>query len=400
MPRITRRRKVLFGLVTLAAVAVLCELVARAAFAFMVGPRVFLYGTGAYRSEVKLFPSVVMAQVGHTPPTQGSYRAWNTTGAYAKFAPHEHKTDTDENGRRFHPTINGRGFRGAEFAEHKAPGVVRVITLGASSTFGYHDRDDETYPHYMEELLNGRAGGDPRFEVLNLGLPHMTAEQILAIFFQEALPLAPDVVTFYEGWNDAGLRPEDAPAPDERSVLSALRSRVLLHALADSLFYYAGETPLGPAQLEDLTAKRSARFLEHVAAIEEACRERGILFVVATQQACSERIGREERAGLTFDEEVRIVRDELARDGRLGRREASFLIHDGMMKELERWARENRVPLADVIEATDRERDVLLTYVHPNPRGNRRIAEELVEEILEHRLARGTLPALRTVGGR
>src|SRR5262249_13086620 len=83
-----------------------------------------------------------------------------------------------------------------------SPGVTRVVTLGASSTFGFSDRDDETYPYYLEQFLNHDAHGK-RFEVINLGIPHLKSDQIAALFEQEALPLRPDVVTFYEGINDS-----------------------------------------------------------------------------------------------------------------------------------------------------------------------------------------------------
>jgi hypothetical protein len=56
-------------------------------------------------------------------------------------------------------TINSRGFRGKEFSDEKKPGVIRVITLGESSTFGLHARDDETYPYDLEHFLNKDCPG-------------------------------------------------------------------------------------------------------------------------------------------------------------------------------------------------------------------------------------------------
>ena len=95
-------------------------------------------------------------------------------------------------------------FRGRDFQTQKAPGVIRVVTLGASSTFGYYDRDEETYPFLLETLLNAESPESLRFEVINLGIPHLKMASIYQLFMAEALPLQPDIVTFYEGNNDAG----------------------------------------------------------------------------------------------------------------------------------------------------------------------------------------------------
>jgi hypothetical protein len=103
----------------------------------------------------------------------------------------------------FRGSINSRGFRGGEFDESKELGVTRIVTLGSSSTFGYYDRDNETYPYYLEQKLNQRLAGTARFEVINLGIPHLRSEEILALFYAEAIPLHPDVITFYEEVNDA-----------------------------------------------------------------------------------------------------------------------------------------------------------------------------------------------------
>lgn len=45
----------------------------------------------------------------------------------------------------------------------------------------YFNKDDETYPVYFEDMLNG-AGIDRRLEVIDLGIPHLRSENILALF--------------------------------------------------------------------------------------------------------------------------------------------------------------------------------------------------------------------------
>ena len=388
MPMKDGRKVVVFWLILTSITLLSCELGARLVFAFMVGPKVLLYGTGAYRNEVKLFPSVVMMKIGYTPPTPEHYKIWTSNSFYTKFSPNEYKTDRDEHGERFHPTINSRGFRGKEFSDKKLPGVIRVVTLGASSTFGYHNREHETYPYYMEALLNAAANGEKTFEVINLGIPHMHSDQILSIFLNEALALEPDVVTFYEGWNDAGASPDTSNGEGLASVFghayAAAREYVLMIALFDSLFYYIGGSSFTSEKVQNIIKINSENFLANVSIISEECKKRGILFIIATQQACSQFIQREGLKGIKFHDEVITVERKLKNKDGLRRREVSFLIHAGIMEALERWAPANNIAFVDVIRATDADRDVLLTYVHPSPQGNRMIAQEFVKEILKH----------------
>ena len=94
------------------------------------------------------------------------------------------------------------------------------VATGASSTYGYHARDDFTYPATLERLLNERNDG--RYEVINLGIPHYTTSNIVALLREEALDYEPDLVTLYSGHNDAASIRE-YPA-DTQSIVSDSQS--------------------------------------------------------------------------------------------------------------------------------------------------------------------------------
>ncbi len=77
--------------------------------------------------------------------------------------------------------LNGNGMRGPEASERKAPGTYRIITVGASETFGLYERPGREYPRQLEDSLeamrrDGRCGcpGVARFEVLNAAMLGMT----------------------------------------------------------------------------------------------------------------------------------------------------------------------------------------------------------------------------------
>jgi lysophospholipase L1-like esterase len=94
-------------------------------------------------------------------------------------------------------THNQYGTRGAPFQIRKPAGVTRILTLGGSSTYCTGVSDEDTWPVRLQERLG------EGFEVINFGvLGFTTAEHVI----QTALmisDLTPDIIIYYEGWNDA-----------------------------------------------------------------------------------------------------------------------------------------------------------------------------------------------------
>ena len=406
------RGRALYGLYLVLTVLLLSEIGARVIFATRLGPRTLWYGTSWWRREVE---SEEEGRVRVVPDRTRDHvqgrRRWKQHEArldtveshenvvagegYSKYHPHEHKVHWDvDTGEVFPVTINEHGFRGEDYAIEKRPGVVRVVTLGASSTFGFYNRDDETYPHQLEEILARRCP-NREFEVLNLGMPHSTSGQILALFRDEALPLRPDVVTFYQGRNDTHAEPpakgwparaRDAVA--ERSLL--VNWMVHLSGPDDEMVTHLGET------FERDAAAIIEPYLEHVGAIRDECRRRDILFVVANQQSNSKtwfgRPAAERLAlrGVTYQDEVDEILSQVDRGEPITQFQYKFLIHHRMMEQLEVWATRNEVPFADVIGRLDHDRHYLLTWVHLHPEANRMVAETLADQI-EPRICLGSV---------
>ena len=98
-------------------------------------------------------------------------------------------------------TINSYGFRGKEFDITKAPGTFRIVALGGSTTYGIGLEEDGTYPYHLEKVLQERLGTD-KVEVINAGLVSATTAESLSRFLLKVVPLDPDMVIFYEGYND------------------------------------------------------------------------------------------------------------------------------------------------------------------------------------------------------
>ena len=104
-------------------------------------------------------------------------------------------------------SINSLGFRGPETTREKPPGVVRVVCLGDSTTFGiWIERPndlhaDVPYPAEVERLA--RADG-LAVEVINAGVLGQTTNAALVQLLTQVVPLHPDVVTVRLGNNDHG----------------------------------------------------------------------------------------------------------------------------------------------------------------------------------------------------
>ncbi len=87
--------------------------------------------------------------------------------------------------------VNLDGFRGPEIPLERTPGVLRIATLGDSSTLGLHVSHQESYSGQLRTLLE--AEGVPA-EVLNAGVVGYTIAQGLERYRQDVRPYRPDVV--------------------------------------------------------------------------------------------------------------------------------------------------------------------------------------------------------------
>jgi lysophospholipase L1-like esterase len=400
----------------------------RAYFARRAGSQLLWYGTERYRDQEQRIVEAKQQQFDRSHSDSASVHrhevgryadyAPDQLGSYAKYLPNQTKRlHSAVTGEMTEARINNHGFRGADFAQRKPEGVLRVLTLGASSTFGYGSRDGETYPRQLEEILNRRAAEGTRYEVLNLGVPHATSDHILSLFLAEGLALDPDVVVLYAGANDSAIKEE--PRSGVGGLWSALRERLLLIRFLD---HALGAAVPGSTESwsEEFAERRRRVFLRNVEALRAACAERHVRFIAVTQQARSLAVPSEAMKGLSYGGEARLVGERVARgvvgsrdsmdawrnvasrvarlprgQGKAARQQLAqldktriFLIHAGLMRELREWARSREVGFVDGIALLDDERHLLISWVHLHPEANRKLAGAIADEIL----GAGTLP--------
>jgi lysophospholipase L1-like esterase len=105
--------------------------------------------------------------------------------------------------------INSMGLRCPEIAKDKAPGSVRVIALGGSSTYIVSPLTGKSWTDLLAEKLSARAGLP--FEVVNAGTPGYSAYQSAMRLKYELINYHPDIVLIYNLSNDMKLFAMDDP---------------------------------------------------------------------------------------------------------------------------------------------------------------------------------------------
>lgn len=340
------------------------------------GPRILFYGTRWHRKLVV------------APGLEHSVGALSeeTAEGYWKYEPHEEKWARDARGS-YRVQINNHGFRGPDFDVAKRPGVLRVLTLGASSTFGFENRDDETYPYYLQQILD-RDAGPGGYEVINFGVPHIDSDQMVSLFRAEGVELAPDVVTVYEGVNDSKVAIfDDVYGSVWTRLGKSLLSVELLRNLTNAAF-----PPLAPPVVvhEAAAERAAAHYVRNLDAIAAECRRIGARLIVVTQQMRSLLIEREQLHGVTYADEVAFARRAVDQAGTAGAPSynamqlsmgAMLVVHSYVTNAVRAWAAAEHVPLVDGIALLDADRELILTWVHLAPKANETLARAIAAEI-------------------
>jgi lysophospholipase L1-like esterase len=289
-------------------------------------------------------------------------------------------------------SVNNLGFRGPDFTPAKPPSVFRVVCLGESSTFGYRDGDNETYPFYLQTLFE--RDGLP-VQVINAGFPYYNTGSILSLLQNEILTYSPDLITLYAGYNDTSW-------PTEIN----LAGRILLWVQGHSITYlivrrsgfFTGDTErsfndrLIPQKLRQEALRKNEeqvaqRYRTNLQAIIDLARRRGIAVVLIKQP-----VTRGERyLSMTYEEENRRIRRKFERGRTLKEIENWMMKQYRLMGELDQIARELDLPVVDNIRIVDQDRRRFASWVHLTPEANLRLAEALKATITPYVLkARGT----------
>ncbi|MYB71588.1 MAG: hypothetical protein F4X75_24210 [Gemmatimonadetes bacterium] len=124
------------------------------------------------------------------------------------------------------------------FAADKAPEVVRVFALGASTLVGFPHPVSAAFPHYLEKMLPA-AYPERRFEVINCGITALNTF-CLVDFMREIANYDPDLVILYAGHNEF-MGPYGVTTPFVRVGNDRTMIRFLMLLQRSRIYYYLGE---------------------------------------------------------------------------------------------------------------------------------------------------------------
>jgi lysophospholipase L1-like esterase len=137
--------------------------------------------------------------------------------------------------------INNLGFRGTDTTVAKPPGVYRILGVGDSITFGYGVEYEKTFLQVLEQHLNAVSGGNPRYEVLNSGIPATGLDYYTHRIEGDAPRLQPDLILVCMALND--IDPALGPEPVEPVIPKSFGRSVNIFFLTHSYLYNALYVP-------------------------------------------------------------------------------------------------------------------------------------------------------------
>lgn len=97
---------------------------------------------------------------------------------------------------------NNLGLRDNEVTLEKKNNIIRILSLGESTTFGAKVEFEEIYAKVLERRLN-EIKANHAFEVINAGVSAYTSFQSLIYLKTEGLKLKPDILLIYHEFNDS-----------------------------------------------------------------------------------------------------------------------------------------------------------------------------------------------------
>jgi len=196
----------------------------------------------------------------------------------------------ETHGRSASVKVNSLGFRGEEFTQQKPVGTVRIVCLGASTTFCTGSSNATTWPQLLEEQIR-KKHPNGSWQVINAGVPGHTMSAILKNLKHRVLPLDPDLVIFYEAQNQLAVdtaqlaRDRGVIAADERNIsptVAFLSHYSLLFNLGHkNLRIMAARNDSNQAKLNGLPPDLNKKYVESLAEIHSVLKGRGVPLVTS-----------------------------------------------------------------------------------------------------------------------
>lgn len=156
------------------------------------------------------------------------------------FEPGQNLTETPHPKLIHHVSINSLGYRGPEITSKKNPGIVRILCLGDSGTYGHYVNDDETFAFYLQQMFIREK---LPVEVINAGVPDTTIVDQL-YYLKRSVSVQPDIVILTFSENDiddlAKATPTYLSLQNNRKLKSTGFFGILYRSVRDTALFNFG----------------------------------------------------------------------------------------------------------------------------------------------------------------
>jgi len=281
--------------------------------------------------------------------------------------------------------INAQGLRSdSEVTKHKSENEYRILCIGDSTVFGLDVDQSETFPYQLESILNRRGNGT-HYCVLNAGCPSYTSFQVMRYTEAKLRDLNPDMIVIAVGVNDAKLRDSEksrdyrsGPLPFFRRLIFPTNTYLIISYLK-SLFI-----PIKGIQASDTPAVDTEDYAENLGQVLDMADAIGatVIFCPISVPGKYRSVLRE----ISNSRGVKIVDAEESlwraySDLKAGSNKYTGIRRDPKVHEIQQIGvlkDETTIPYFYTIRSNNL---VMIDSVHPNPIGNRAIAEDLAKII-------------------
>ncbi len=142
--------------------------------------------------------------------------------------------------------INSEGFRGTEFFSQKDNSIYRIFLIGGSTVFGAGaTSDNTTIPGLLQKQFE-EINPEFKVEIINAGVSAANSNTENKLIFDKIIEYNPDLLIFYDGWNDAWHRntilSEIDPSHTEQTSTASKKNSGIIDFFQNKIKIY--KTPL------------------------------------------------------------------------------------------------------------------------------------------------------------
>jgi len=270
---------------------------------------------------------------------------------------------------------DGAGLRRTPYDRPVADDAASVLVLGGSTLFGHRVSDGETIPAYMQKMLG------PAYRVLNMGELGFSSAQELNRMLRFITTIgAPDIVVFYGGFNDtyAGVYSPGIPRHHQHAEEfqdGLFEGNILLAPLKKTQIWFLSRwLQRGTRTWNEEAAKR---IREHAPRVVDSWLDHMRVAHAVSGEYGFRTFGFWQPVIFAGGKELTGTEQTILKHEPEALRQAVKAVYDLAAERIEKSGIPNLFDLTDTFR--DEKDTIYLDFCHITPKGNRTVAERIVE---------------------